>query len=41
MVTNYDDPELREAARDAGACAYVLKQNLLEVNAVLRSLSQH
>jgi CheY-like chemotaxis protein len=41
MVTNYDDAELREAARDAGACAYVLKQSLLEVNAVLRSLSQH
>lgn len=41
MVTNYDDAELREAARDAGACGYVLKHSLLEVNAVLRSLSQH
>ena len=41
MVTNYDDAELREAARHAGACAYVLKHSLLEVNTVLRSLSQH
>jgi CheY-like chemotaxis protein len=41
MVTNYDDAELREAARDAGACGYVLKHSLLEVNAVLRSLSTH
>jgi CheY-like chemotaxis protein len=40
MVTNYDDAELREAARDAGACAYVLKHSLLEVNTVLRSLSR-
>src|SRR5438270_7894846 len=27
MVTNYDDAELREAARDAGACGYVLKHS--------------
>jgi CheY-like chemotaxis protein len=40
MVTNYDDSELREAARNAGACGYVLKHSLLEVTAVLRSLSQ-
>ena len=31
MVTNYDDARLRKAAADAGACGYVLKDNLLEV----------
>jgi CheY-like chemotaxis protein len=28
IVTNYDDVSLRAAATDAGACAYVLKDNL-------------
>jgi DNA-binding NarL/FixJ family response regulator len=28
MVTNYDDVELREAAAAAGACGYVLKEDL-------------
>lgn len=28
IVTGYDDLELREAARRAGACGYVLKENL-------------
>jgi two-component system response regulator DegU len=36
MVTVYDEEELREAARRAGACAYVLKENLAEVRQVLR-----
>lgn len=31
IVTDYDDEEWREAARLAGACAYVLKENLLDV----------
>ena|SRR5688572_32930223 len=31
MVTNYDESDLREAAQKAGACGYVLKENLLEV----------
>jgi CheY-like chemotaxis protein len=31
IVTNHDLPELREAARRAGTCAYVLKTNLLEL----------
>jgi len=38
MVTNYDDIELREAARNAGACGYVLKNNLLEIEHVLQTL---
>ena len=29
IVTQYDDPAYREAARDAGACNYILKDNLL------------
>src|SRR5688500_15778218 len=27
IVTNYDESDLREAARKAGACGYVLKEN--------------
>lgn len=36
MVTNYDDPYLRQAAREAGACDYVSKQNLLRLLDMLR-----
>jgi len=35
ILTGYDDVELREAARSAGACEYVTKQNLLEVRRIL------
>ena len=35
MVTNYDDADLREAARLAGACEYVVKENLLEIRRIL------
>lgn len=38
IVTSYDDDLLREEARQAGACGYVLKENLLEVR---RLLSTH
>jgi CheY-like chemotaxis protein len=31
IVTNYDQPDLREAAREAGACGFVAKDNLLEL----------
>jgi two-component system response regulator DegU len=31
IVTNYDENDFREAAHEAGACGYVLKENLLEV----------
>lgn len=31
MVTVYGDEELRAAARQAGACGYVLKENLAEL----------
>ena len=35
IVTNYDGNEMREAAVKAGACAYVLKENLLELRGIL------
>lgn len=35
IVTDYDDAELRAAARAAGAVGYVLKENLLEVKQLL------
>jgi CheY-like chemotaxis protein len=38
IVTDYDDPDLREAARDAGACEYVTKENLLDVRRILATL---
>jgi two-component system response regulator DegU len=31
MVTDYDDAELREAARRAGACRYINKRSLFEL----------
>ena len=34
IVTDYDDAKLRRAARDAGACAYVLKDDLLELRRI-------
>jgi CheY-like chemotaxis protein len=40
VVTNYDDPYLREAATEAGACGYVLKENLLELPSLLRQLTR-
>jgi len=38
IVTQYDEPEYREAARDAGAYAYVLKENLLDIPGIIRSV---
>jgi CheY-like chemotaxis protein len=37
IVTDYDDPKLREAALSAGAHEYVLKENLLDVRRILGS----
>ena len=38
IVTDYNDDELRSAARQAGACGYALKNNLTELDAVLRAV---
>jgi CheY-like chemotaxis protein len=40
IVTSYDDAEMRRAARDAGACAYVLKDDLMELRDILAALPQ-
>lgn len=36
IVTQHDDPHWRAAARDSGAMAYVLKENLLELRQILQ-----
>lgn len=35
IVTNYNDDEMREAARCAGASEYVTKENLIELRQIL------
>ena len=35
IVTGHDDAKLRKAAHSAGACAYVNKENLLELREIL------
>lgn len=35
IVTQYGDPHLRAAATQAGACGYVLKENLLAIRELL------
>jgi DNA-binding NarL/FixJ family response regulator len=37
LVSDYDDAALRESAQHAGACAYVLKDNLLELAGLLKA----
>lgn len=39
IVTTYDDPALREAALEAGACGFVLKENLSKLRSLLESAS--
>lgn len=36
IVTDYDDAHWRAAAMEAGACGYVLKENLLAVRRLLK-----
>lgn len=38
IVSQYDDTELREAAARAGACGYVLKENLHELPGILTGM---
>jgi DNA-binding NarL/FixJ family response regulator len=35
IVSKYDDAQTREAARRAGACGYVLKENLIAIRELL------
>lgn len=39
VVTDYDDQDVRDAACQAGACAYVLKQNLTDLPEIIRSIA--
>jgi DNA-binding NarL/FixJ family response regulator len=39
LVSDYDDAAMRESAQHAGACAYVLKDNLLELAGLLKAFS--
>ena len=32
IVTNYDETDLRDEARKAGACGYILKDNLIDLS---------
>jgi DNA-binding NarL/FixJ family response regulator len=41
MVTDYDDKELRYASMQAGACGYVLKDNLLDLVRLLDAMEQN
>ncbi len=38
MLTQYNDPDLHEAARKAGACGYLLKEDLSQLQALIRAL---
>ena len=35
IVTRHDDEQLRAAARNAGACGYILKENLIAIRELL------
>jgi CheY-like chemotaxis protein len=37
MVSQYNDPEMRDAAREAGAVNYLLKDELVKLNGALKS----
>ncbi len=37
IVSQYGDDQTREAARQAGACGYVMKENLMEVRRLLQA----
>jgi CheY-like chemotaxis protein len=41
IITNYDDDDLRQAATEAGACGFVLKENLFEVLTLMQSHRAH
>jgi len=40
IVTDYADADLREAARAAGACDYVVKENLLDLGRIISGSSE-
>lgn len=40
ILTQYDDPFFREEAKIAGACGYVVKENLMELNLMLEQIKK-
>lgn len=38
IVTDYDDADLRNAATDAGACGYILKEDMADIPAQLATI---
>jgi|SRR5262245_23209173 len=40
ILASYDDADLRQAAREAGARGYVLKENLFEVRRLLQAAAE-
>jgi CheY-like chemotaxis protein len=41
IITSYDDDDLRQAAAEAGACGYVLKENLHEILTLMQTHKSH
>ena len=39
MVTDYNDADLKRAAREAGAAEYIVKEDLFEILDVLRTVA--
>lgn len=37
IVTNFDEPDLRQAAHEAGAISYIRKDNILELKEILKN----
>jgi CheY-like chemotaxis protein len=40
MLTDYDDDDLRTAAKEAGACGYALKQNLTLLESIVEQIQK-
>jgi hypothetical protein len=38
MLTQHDTPQMRAVALEAGACAFVSKENLAELRTILQNL---
>jgi CheY-like chemotaxis protein len=38
IVSNYGDEALQRAAREAGACGYVMKENLMQVREIIKGV---
>jgi len=41
IVTQFNEPEFREAANNAGAYAYVFKEDLTEISKIIKDNEQH